>query len=119
LGNLAHDRASVARAPSTAQPLRHRGEHKDHPRGLRSATDRACQQTTPTAAWRPASRGNPHGFEESELLEPREALRKAGVFVDRISLEAGAIKSLKDRAARGCKAHPAPGCRLAPSRADV
>ncbi len=37
-----------------------------------------------------------HGFEESELLEPRDALLKAGAFVDLISLEAGAIKSWKD-----------------------
>jgi protease I len=37
-----------------------------------------------------------NGFEESELREPREALLKAGAFVDLISLEAGAIKGWKD-----------------------
>lgn len=37
-----------------------------------------------------------NGFEESELREPREALLKAGAFVDLISPEAGAIKGWKD-----------------------
>lgn len=37
-----------------------------------------------------------NGFEESELRGPREALLKAGAFVDLISLEAGAIKGWKD-----------------------
>jgi protease I len=36
------------------------------------------------------------GFEESELRSPREALLKAGAFVDIISLESGAIKGWKD-----------------------
>lgn len=46
--------------------------------------------------WRQVSRGNTHGFEKSELIEPRDALLEAGAFVDLISLEAGAIKSWKD-----------------------
>lgn len=37
-----------------------------------------------------------NGFEESELLEPRKALEKAGAKVHIVSLEAGEIKSWKD-----------------------
>jgi protease I len=36
------------------------------------------------------------GFEESELRSPREALLKAGAFVDLIALKPGAIKGWKD-----------------------
>lgn len=36
------------------------------------------------------------GFEESELRTPREALRKAGAFVDLVALKLGAIKGWKD-----------------------
>lgn len=36
------------------------------------------------------------GFEESELRSPREALLKAGAFVDLVALKLGAIKGWKD-----------------------
>lgn len=36
------------------------------------------------------------GFEESELRTPREALLKAGAFVDLVALKLGAIKGWKD-----------------------
>lgn len=37
-----------------------------------------------------------HGFEESELFSPKEALEKAGAKVDVVSLEHGSIKGWKD-----------------------
>ena len=37
-----------------------------------------------------------HGFEESELLEPKKALEQAGAHVDIISDTSGGIKSWKD-----------------------
>lgn len=38
-----------------------------------------------------------HGFEQSELLEPKKQLEKAGAKVEVISLEKGSIKGWKDK----------------------
>lgn len=38
-----------------------------------------------------------HGFEESELLSPKEALEQAGAEVHVISMESGSIKGWKDK----------------------
>lgn len=38
-----------------------------------------------------------HGFEQSELLEPRERLKAAGFRVDVVSPEAGGIRAWKDK----------------------
>jgi protease I len=38
-----------------------------------------------------------HGYEQSELFEPKEALEKAGAQVDIISLESGKIKAWKEK----------------------
>lgn len=38
-----------------------------------------------------------HGFEQSELMSPKEALEKAGATVDVVSPESGKIKAWKDK----------------------
>jgi protease I len=38
-----------------------------------------------------------HGFEESELTSPKQALEEAGAKVDIVSLEKGSIKAWKDK----------------------
>ena len=52
-----------------------------------------------------------HGFEQSELLEPRKALEEAGARVDIVSPVEGAVKAASRDVGRGSEGRPATGRR--------